>query len=103
MIFHDWPKEEAIKILRNNVLALKPGSRLLIMDSVLPLPGSIPASQERLLRVRDLTMLQAFNSQERDLEAWEELLAAADERLKLVNVVQPFGSAMSVIEVVSKS
>ena len=102
MILHDWPKEQATIILKNIVPALKPFSRLLIMDSILPAPGSIPSSTERLLRVRDLTMWQAFNSQERDLDAWKELLATADERLRLVNIVQPFGSIMSIMEIVLK-
>jgi 6-hydroxytryprostatin B O-methyltransferase len=43
--------------------------------------------------------MQAFNSKERDLEDWKSLLHAAEERLSLVNVVQPFGSDMSVLEV----
>ncbi len=71
------------------------------MDSVLPAPGSVPSTVERLVRVRDLTMMQNFNSCERDLGDWEALLKAADPegRLKIVNVVQPFGSVMSCLEV----
>lgn len=101
MILHDWPDAESIKILTNIVAAMnnKPSSRLLIMDTVLPTPGSVPVSVERIVRVRDLTMMQAFNSNERDLEDWKKLLAATDSRLDLVNVVQPFGSDMSVLEV----
>jgi 6-hydroxytryprostatin B O-methyltransferase len=98
MILHDWPANEATTILKNIVPALNKGSRILIMDSVLPKPGSLPSTQERLLRARDMTMMQAFNSLERDLEDWKELLRAADERLKMVNVVQPLGSVMSVME-----
>ena len=99
MILHDWPAKEAIQILRNLVPALTTGSRILIMDTVLPKPGSIPSVQERVLRVRDMTMLQVFNSQERDYEDWKDLIAAADPRLSILNVVQPSGSVMSVIEV----
>lgn len=100
MILHDWPANEATTILKNLVVALDKGSRILIMDTVLPRPGSLASAQERLLRVRDMTMLQAFNSLERDLEDWKDILAAADPRLALVNVVQPTGSVMSAIEVV---
>lgn len=100
MILHDWPANEATTILKNLVVALNKGSRILIMDTVLPRPGALASAQERLLRVRDMTMLQAFNSLERDLEDWKEILAAADPRLALVSVVQPTGSVMSVIEVV---
>lgn len=101
MILHDWPNDDAVAILKNIVAAMdKPGSRLLIMDTVLPAPGSVPVSVERIVRVRDLTMMQAFNSKERELTDWKELLAKVDQRLKLLKVVQPWGSAMSVLEVV---
>lgn len=101
MILHDWPDDEATKILKNIVAAMeKPKSRLLIMDTVLPKPGAEPVSVERIARARDLTMMQAFNSKERDLDDWKELIAAADPNLRLVRVVQPFGSAMSILEVV---
>ena len=100
-VLHDWTDAQAAKIVRNLVDAMKgrPSSKLLIMDTVLPKPGSVPVSVERLVRVRDMTMLQSFNSKERDLEDWKALLADADAGLQLVNVVQPFGSAMSVLEV----
>ncbi|ORY10494.1 sterigmatocystin 8-O-methyltransferase [Clohesyomyces aquaticus] len=100
MILHDWPANEATCILKNLVPALNKGARILIMDTVLPRPGTLPSSQERLLRVRDMTMLQAFNSLERDLEDWKDVLAAADPRLSIAGVTQPAGSVMSMIEVV---
>ena len=70
------------------------------MDMVLPPPGSIPVVTEAALRVKDLKMMQVFNGKERELEEWVELLEGADRRLRLRNVVQPFGSLMSVLEVV---
>ncbi|KAK4184776.1 O-methyltransferase-domain-containing protein [Podospora australis] len=101
MILHDWPDDKAAVILRNIVAAMdSKKSRLLIMDTVLPSPGSVPASVERIVRARDLTMIQAFNSSERDLDDWKRLLSGTDTRLHLVGVNQPFGSAMSVLEVV---
>lgn len=100
MILHDWPDTEAISIIRNIVTVMDHAvSRLLIMDTVLPKPGSVPVSVERIARARDLTMLQAFNSKERHLDDWKELLEATDSGIELVSVTQPFGSAMSVIEV----
>jgi len=100
MILHDWPDHVAVKILKNLVPQLAKGTaKLLIMDTVLPVPGKIPSSVERLVRVRDLTMIQVFNSHERDLEQWKALLAAADEGLQLRRVIEPFGSAMSLLEV----
>ncbi|KAL9587195.1 MAG: hypothetical protein Q9203_003594 [Teloschistes exilis] len=110
MIFHDWPDKEATTILRNILPALKTrGSRLVIMDTVLPTPGSVAASEEALLRVRDLTMLEAFNSKERELSDWEHLLAQAsvsdssEGALKLKSVTKPFGSVMSLLEIIWQS
>jgi 6-hydroxytryprostatin B O-methyltransferase len=100
-VLHDWSDAQAAKIVRNLLDAMRnrPGSKLLIMDAVLPKPGSVPVSVERLVRVRDMTMLQSFNSKERDLDDWKALLADVDAGLHIVNVVQPFGSALSVLEV----
>ncbi|KAF1952598.1 S-adenosyl-L-methionine-dependent methyltransferase [Byssothecium circinans] len=100
MILHDWPDTECVTILKKIVAAMDNSkSRLLIMDTVLPKPGSMPVSVERVARARDLTMLQMGNSKERDLEDWNGLIRATDEGLELVNVVEPFGSTMAVLEV----
>ncbi|KAJ5962783.1 hypothetical protein N7501_007724 [Penicillium viridicatum] len=100
-VLHDWSDVEATTILKHIVTAMdRTKSRLLVMDTVLPKPGSVPVSEERIIRARDLTMMQAFNSKERDLDDWKELFAAADPQLQLVKVLQPFGSAMSVLELV---
>ena len=100
MIIHDWPTAEAQDIIRNLVGSMKTGGKLIIMDTVLPLPGSVPSVTEAALRVRDLSMMQVHNSKERELEEWVALLKGGDEKLRLVNVVQPYGSSMSVLEVV---
>lgn len=82
-ILHDWPTTAAISILINLVNAMPPKGRIVIMDTVLPLPGTVPRLQEAMLRVRDLTMMQAFNSKERELSDWVELLSQADARLEI--------------------
>ncbi|KAB5575394.1 putative O-methyltransferase, partial [Coniochaeta sp. 2T2.1] len=98
MILHDWPTDDAVRILSALLPALKDGARIVVMDTVLPDPGTVPLAKERLLRVRDLTMLQVFNSCERDLHDWKHLLELVDKRLVLKSVVQPAGSVMSVME-----
>lgn len=105
MILHDWPSTDAIIILKTHLDALKanPHARLIIMDTVLPLPGSISAVEEAILRVRDLTMIQAFNSKERELGEFQELFSQAcdqDGSLMLRTITKPPGSVMSVMEVV---
>jgi 6-hydroxytryprostatin B O-methyltransferase len=99
MILHDWADADATSILKNIVAAMdSTKSRILIMDTVLPKPGSVPVSVERIMRARDLTMMQAFNIHERDELDGRGLITAADPKLQLLNVVQPFGSAMAVLE-----
>jgi 6-hydroxytryprostatin B O-methyltransferase len=103
MILHDWPDAEARKILQNHVEVLRKGARLIIMDTVLPTPGSVPNHEESLLRYRDLTMMQMFNSKERELSDWVALLDGVDVeggKLVLKAVEKSFGSVMSVLEVV---
>lgn len=39
-----------------------------------------------------------FNSVERDLKGWKELFRMADPKLRLVNVTNPIGSALAVME-----
>ncbi|KAJ5153184.1 uncharacterized protein N7482_009662 [Penicillium canariense] len=101
MIIHDWSDDDSVRILSRIVKAMEPNktkSTLVIMDSVLPLPGQLPATLERLLRLRDLTMRQVFNSRERAPEEWSALMARVDPSLKLVRTAKPFGSVLSVME-----
>lgn len=99
MILHDWAYSEAVTILQQLVGAMRKHSRLLIMDTVLPRAGTLPLPMERNIRVRDLFMMQAFNSGERELDDWKALLSAAKPELRLIDVAQPFGSDMSILEV----
>ena len=100
MILHDWPDDDAVVILRHLASAMSRASRLVIMDTVLPRPGSIPSVQERMLRARDMTMLEVFNSLERDEEDWRQLLATADPRLTLRSIREPKGSALALLDVI---
>ncbi|OTB15083.1 hypothetical protein K445DRAFT_301687 [Daldinia sp. EC12] len=109
-ILHDWPADRAREILSQLATALQKGeeekekkkkasARIVIMDIILPPPGTIERTQEAMLRVRDLSMAQAFNSQERNLTDWEELFESAEPKLRLISWKQPPGSAMAVMEV----
>jgi 6-hydroxytryprostatin B O-methyltransferase len=100
MIIHDWPDAEAKTILSNIVPALESSkATLLIMDTVLPSPGSLPSVRERVIRTRDLTMRQVFNARERGVDDWEALLREADSRLTLDEVRQPEGSNMCLLAI----
>ena len=87
-------------ILNHLATALKPGALLLVMDTILPLPGSMHPTQEAVIRVRDLTMAQSFNSKEREMSDWEELFGSTMPKLRLRESTQPFGSVMALMTVV---
>lgn len=105
-ILHDWSTDDAVAILSQLVPALDKNSRILVMDSVLPEPGSVPLQRERLLRAQDLTMLHNFNGQDRGHEDWVELFAHVvvpvnrkqNIGLELVAVEQPIGSRLAFME-----
>jgi 2-polyprenyl-6-methoxyphenol hydroxylase-like FAD-dependent oxidoreductase len=98
MIIHDWPDGSAVTILSHIRDAMKkPGARIIVMDTILPEPGSISLLQERQLRVRDLTMMQVFNAKEREFETWKDLVERVG--LKILNVQQPEGSNMGLLEI----
>ncbi|TVY18014.1 O-methyltransferase aurJ [Lachnellula arida] len=100
-IIHDWPPKDARIILSHISAALqKPGACIVIMDTILPEPGSVPAMEEAGLRVRDLTMAQSFNSGERELSEWAGLIGSATPKLKLKEWKKPSGSVMGVMVVV---
>lgn len=101
MILHDWPDSECVKILSQITSSMKSGGRIIIMDMVLPRPGSMPLEQEAILRQKDLVMKQNFNAKEREIEEWEALME--ESGLRVVAVETPPGSQHSILEVVTAS
>jgi hypothetical protein len=71
-VLHDWDDGSAARILRTIRESASAGSRLLILDAVLP-PGNDPNGTKWL----DLLMLALLGGKERSEEQWRELLAAA--------------------------
>jgi 6-hydroxytryprostatin B O-methyltransferase len=49
-VLHDWPDEFAVKIIANLVPALKDGARVLISEGIIPPPGTLHGTDERLMR-----------------------------------------------------
>jgi hypothetical protein len=91
-IIHDWSEEECLTILGNCKKAMKPGSRLLIVEMVLP-EGNVfhPG------KMTDMIMLTIPGGQERTTTEYRELLAKAGFRLERVVGTN---SAASVVEAV---
>ncbi|KYK60822.1 hypothetical protein DCS_01960 [Drechmeria coniospora] len=106
MILHDWPDAEAIKILRNLAVAMKPGSRLLIIDYVGKQPDAadssepLPRSIEAMGTATDVRMMALFNARERPIDEWKHVFAAADPRFDVVRTKADPMAFMVVIELV---
>ncbi|KAL9084818.1 MAG: hypothetical protein Q9165_007886 [Trypethelium subeluteriae] len=49
-VLHDWSDDLAIKLLQNITVAMKPGSRILIVDGVAYSPGTFKQHEERALK-----------------------------------------------------
>lgn len=91
-ILHDWPREQCLAILRNCRAAMRPDSRLLIVEMVLPEEGPPHPGYEL-----DMVMLALTGGRERTEAEYAELLEEADFRLERV---VPTDSPVSVVEAV---
>lgn len=49
-ILHDWPDAYVIKILRNQIPALRNGTKIVLNEQLMPAPGSVPLFVERQIR-----------------------------------------------------
>jgi hypothetical protein len=54
-------------------------------------------------RCQDLAMMAVFNSKERSMEEWTQLVTKADPRFRLKSVVQLPPSSLAMLEVVWES
>ncbi|KAH7312620.1 putative O-methyltransferase [Stachybotrys elegans] len=97
-ILHNWPDSYCMRILKALVGALKAGSKVIVMDLVLPPAGSLPNYLDRKLRTLDVTMLAIANSHERDLDEWKDLFTQADQRFGFKSFTHPPGSNLSILE-----
>jgi hypothetical protein len=89
-IIHDWTEDQCLSILGNCRREMNPGSRLLIIEMVLP-TGDTPHPGKML----DMMMLVGPGGQERTEQEYSTLLAKAG--LRLTRVV-PTESPVSVVE-----
>ena len=88
-VLHDWEDREAVAILRNCREAMRPGGRVLVVESVIP-PGNDPCFVKWL----DLMML-VVGGRERTEEQYAGIFSAAG--LRLTRVVRT-AHEVSVIE-----
>lgn len=91
-IIHDWDEDQCLTILGHVHSAMKPGSRLLIVEMVLP-AGDAPHPG----KILDMVMLVLPGGQERTEAEYHSLLEKAGFRLTRV---VPTGSSVSIVEAV---
>jgi O-methyltransferase domain len=92
-VLHDWDDARAATILRHCRRAMPAGSRLLLIERVVP-PGTATAAHQQALWA-DVHMLVLFGGRERTAEQFARLLDRAGFRL---GQVRPVDSGLSLLE-----
>jgi hypothetical protein len=92
-IIHDWGDAESVQILERCRNAMGPGTRLLVMEEVIP-EGNGPSPAKWL----DVAFLTVWSGRERTEDDYRQLLRRAGFRL---NRVIPTRTLLSIIEAVS--
>ncbi|KAF7880104.1 uncharacterized protein EAF02_007741 [Botrytis sinoallii] len=87
-ICHDWSHENSVKIIRQIVPAMKPGSKILLVEIVVsPSNRSMSSIAERYLRYM-------LNAQERSESEWREIINEADSNLELTRILVSLSSQL---------
>lgn len=113
-IFHNYPDAYCVRILQNLVPALKQGARVIVVDNLVPEPGTTSQMAEREIRLvlsievvigstymasaMDMLMLTLCNGHERQKGDWVELFQQADPRFIFKRSGVPKGSALGILE-----
>ncbi|KAF1808284.1 S-adenosyl-L-methionine-dependent methyltransferase [Eremomyces bilateralis CBS 781.70] len=105
-ILHDWADSYARKIIGQITPQMKPGSRFLIFDGVMPPMADekgnklLPLPAERFLSALDLQMMVVLNAKERTVEEWKELFQSVDAKIHLDKVHLLPGTPFGILEFV---
>jgi hypothetical protein len=98
-ILHDWSDNYCVLILRCLIPAPKKGAKVILMDSIVPEPGTLTPFQEKPIRAFDIMMKGLFNGKERTEGDWMKLVREADDKFDVVEVRKPVGSHLCIIVV----
>jgi len=99
-ILHDWSDKYCRKIISQILPVMKPTSRIIVMDLVVPPRGVLPWLAERSITSIDMQMLVACWAKERTAEDWSELFSSVDKRLKVKSAKTTPGANLGLVEVV---
>ncbi|AGZ50238.1 methyltransferase [Mycobacterium kansasii] len=85
-IIHDWPDDDAVRILRNVRAAAAAGTKVLLIEQVIP-----PHDREFMGKWVDLEMLLLADARERTAEEYSRLLGRAGFRMtRVVATASPY-------------
>jgi arminomycin 4-O-methyltransferase/SAM-dependent hydroxylase len=87
-VLHNWPDEDAVRILRRCADALEPGGAVLLIECA----DQSPARPDPIFTSADLRMLVYFGGRERTQEQWQELAVAAGMRIDAVSPALAYGA-----------
>jgi hypothetical protein len=93
-VIHDWDDERGLAILENCRRAMTNDAKLLLVETIVPLPG-----ESHYAKLQDLEMMVIAGSQERTVDEYSRLLGQAG--FTLVRVV-PTTEPASILEAVPK-
>lgn len=103
-VFHDWPDAYCIQMIQQLIPAMKKGSRILAIDSIIDRWSDVKSlTQDRLKIGIDLWMMAMMNAKERTEEDWKDLFARASPELEVKSLRTPEGSGLGFVEVVKVS
>jgi SAM-dependent methyltransferase len=85
-VIHDWPDDDAVRILRNVRAAARTGARILLVEFVIP-----NHDREFLGKWADLEMLISAGARERSADEYGQLLSRAGfQMMRVVETASPF-------------
>lgn len=95
MVLHDWNDEQCLQILKNCHQAMKPGSKLLVLDAVIP-EGNEPHPGKFM----DINMMAMTGGRERTEKEFASLFG--DAGLKLSRVIHTHTPLFSIVEAIKE-
>jgi 6-hydroxytryprostatin B O-methyltransferase len=96
-IFHNWSDAEVKRIIAALSSALQDGTRLMIMDVVVPPANTMPMNVEKETRLRDFQMFALLAGKERSLDEFQGLVGSVGLPFKFEGIYCPDGSFMNLM------
>lgn len=88
-VLHDWPDRICKDIICNLLPAMRTGARLMVMEVLLPEPGTQPVWLEKIMYVNDMAMFSLSSGQERTMRQLRAIVEACEPRLDFEAATTP--------------